>query len=228
MKRKLLAVTLAALCSVSFAAPEVDIPEDILQKQRHTLQHYGGKSKVQVATDIAEGYSHRIGNMIKSLQNSKARFDQQIKDGSQPVNSYSKYSGVWQLSGEAGTAYCDDGSPDSDTYPEYVGQTTWRSRWTFSPDGSFTDTAVESSPTIPTITLYEKVDRYVSGNQLVYNSEKRYQYESGYINTTKKWYEGTFVNNTTLRGEQKIELYRENYGETCVLYTSLEAIKVSN
>jgi hypothetical protein len=221
MKKRIIAIAVAAFGAASLAAPPVDIPQDILGKQRHTLEHYGSKSKTPVPKTVAEGYSYRIGNMIKSLTDSKARFDAQ-KGSSQPSNPYAKYNGVWELTTGSGAARCSDG----DTITLY--QSVSRFRMTVASNGNVNLVAVESSPSPAQVLTTSGYTRISGGNLISYSETRYYWPQERYHSQQIDDYTGVIKSNSYITGNQNMQFYFEEWGAYCEGIVKVSLNKVAN
>jgi hypothetical protein len=220
MNKKLIVGAIAAVISAGAIGEVTGPPTEIVKKQQQTLQHYGAQSKLQGSKQRAEGYSARIGNMIKSLTQSKARFDSQT--GSSSSNPYAKYNGVWEITTGSGVAQCSDGSSIT------LYQSASRVRVNVSPNGNVKTVVVESPP-FPAKVLSTTSTAWISGNQLMMHSEQRYywpqdRYHSQQVND----YAGNIKSNSYITGNQNMQMYFEEYGVRCDAVAKLSLNKVGN
>ncbi|MEH6582037.1 MAG: hypothetical protein V7754_08880 [Halioglobus sp.] len=223
MKKLLSILVVMGVSSAGYAAEAVDIPEDILKKQRLTLQHYGSVSITQVSEEVAKGYSYRIKNMIKSLTQSKARFDKQITPG--PANPYAKYNGVWRNTLHSTTYNCDNGQ--AVTLPSV----TFEIRWVVGGMGRVTEKLTAIPPTdlgFKQLELTEYEHRIYSDRSYRYRDESyNYAEDSGYYtayNTTA----ATMDSNSSFTGNTRLRFIYHDHGVECEGNPRFTGIKISN
>ena len=224
MRKKILAVAMTTTCLTGFSAQSLAIPDDILNKQRQTLQHYGAQSKLQVSDAVAKDYSFRIGNMIKSLAVSKARFDSQI-GASQPSNPYAKYNGVWEITTGSSTLQCND--PNRTRIPLVT--VVSRARASFSSNGTATLTPLEvnQTPGETLVSFNEETRAYSDGTIQIQGEARRYSQSDGYYDQAYT-YNGRFTSSVRFSGNQNMTFYFESYGATCRGSYTLTGNKVGN
>jgi hypothetical protein len=224
MKKRIIAIAVAAFSAASLAAPSVDIPQDILGKQRHTLEHYGSKSKTPVPKAVAEGYSYRIGNMIKSLTASKARFDSQ-KGTTQPSNPYAKYNGVWQQTLHSATYKCANGN--SVAIPTAYS----KARFSVANNGVISSTIIELPPApagfrvISEQTFEHRI--FGDGSYRARGEGYAYADEAGYY-TTYSDVQGKFSSSNSMSGTASLRFIYHDFAGECWGSPRATMTKVNN